>query len=211
MTASAAQALTLLRDPSQFKWYVIPIMLLVLYIYAVEIGKKNWAVILAGLAYWGMDWFNEIWNALVFHFTQYAPVWGTPGNGSAYVILIGLNIEITLMFLIMGVAAVKSLPEDKNMKIAGIPNRWFYAVLLSIGCVIVECVLNAAGALTWEYSWWQTSFPYILFLIGYLPFFVVCFWVYDMETVKKQVTTVSVILGFDALCLIIFGVYLKWI
>jgi hypothetical protein len=27
-----------------------------------------------------MDWFNEIWNALVFHLTHYAPVWGAPGR-----------------------------------------------------------------------------------------------------------------------------------
>ncbi|NLB53975.1 MAG: hypothetical protein GX808_13710, partial [Syntrophomonadaceae bacterium] len=73
---SAAQALGILRDPSQFQWYIIPILLIVIYIYNVEIGKKNWSILFAGLALWGMDWFNEIWNALVFHFTQYAPVWG---------------------------------------------------------------------------------------------------------------------------------------
>jgi len=53
--------------------HVIPLLLLVLYVYANEIERRNWKVVFAGLALFGMDWFNEIWNALVFHFTQYAP------------------------------------------------------------------------------------------------------------------------------------------
>ena len=103
MTESAAQALSILRDPSLFQWYLIPFLLILIYIYHNEARHKNWNSIFAGLALWGCDWFNEIWNALVFHFTQYAPVWGAPGK-TAYLILIGLNIEITMMFLIMGVA-----------------------------------------------------------------------------------------------------------
>ena len=61
---------------------------LVVYIYAVEVERKNWNLFFAGLAFWGMDWFNEIWNGLVFHFNGYAPVWGAPGK-NAYLILIG--------------------------------------------------------------------------------------------------------------------------
>jgi hypothetical protein len=62
---SARQALAILRDGSQFGWHVIPILLLVLYVYANEIERRNWNVVFAGLALWGMDWFNEIWNALI--------------------------------------------------------------------------------------------------------------------------------------------------
>lgn len=65
-TKSAFQALSILRDPSQFQWYVIIFFLIVLYIYFVEVSKKNWSRVFAGLALWGMDWFNEIWNALFF-------------------------------------------------------------------------------------------------------------------------------------------------
>ena len=50
---------------------------------------------------------------LVFHFTNRAPVWGAPGQ-TAYLILIGLNIEITFMFAIAGVAFGKMLPADKK-------------------------------------------------------------------------------------------------
>ena len=210
-TDYAAQALSILRDPSQFQWYVIPLLLVVIYIYNVEIGKKNWSIVFAGLALWGMDWFNEIWNALVFHFTNYAPVWGAPAGDTAFLILIGLNIEITMMFAIMGIAAAHSLPADKHMKILGLPNRVVFAVGYSIAAVIIEIILNLAGALTWEYAWWSARSPGLIFLIGYLPFFAVSFWVHDMESTRKQALTVAAILGFDLLCLLIFGGVLDWI
>lgn len=78
---------------------------------------------------------------------------------TAYLILIGLNIEISMMFAIMGVAATKLLPEDKSARVLGIPNRLFYAVVLSAACVAVEVILNAAGVLVWEYPWWTSECP----------------------------------------------------
>jgi len=210
MTESARQAQSILRDPSHFQWYVVPLLLIVLYIYSVEVERKNWNILFGGLALWGMDWFNEIWNALVFHFNKFAPVWGTPG-ATAYNLLIGLNIEITFMFAVMGVFACKMLPRDKKLKIMGIPNRWFFAVLNSLLAVFIEVLLHLAGALTWEFPWWNLGAPWLIFLIGYLPFFVVCFWVHDMKSVRNKVITVGSILGFDALCLIVFGALLGWI
>lgn len=68
-TSSASQALSILRDGNQFQWYVIPLLAFVFYVYTVEFEKQNWDLLLAGLAFWGMDWFNEIWNGLVMHFT----------------------------------------------------------------------------------------------------------------------------------------------
>ena len=128
-----------------------------------------------------------------------------------YEIFIGLNIEISLMFLVAGIACAKMLPKDKKAKIFGIPNRIFYAVFNSILFVIVECVLNNIGVLTWEYSWWQARFPFVLFLIGYLPFLTACYWVHDMETVKKKLIAVGSILGVDAVAIIVFAGILKWI
>ena len=209
-TGSALEAARILRDPGQFQWYVITLFALIVYVYAVEIERKNWDLVFAGLAYWGMDWFNEIWNGLVFHFTNYAPVWGAPGK-TAFLILIGLNIEICFMFAIAGIAFAKMLPAQKEMKILGIPNRLVFAVVGSIFCVFVEVLLNAANALTWDYSWWSAGAPWLIFLIGYLPFFLVSFWVFDMKTVKQKATTVGAILGVDALALAVFGLGLGWI
>jgi len=209
-TESASQALSILRDGSQFQWYVIPLFALVVYVYAVEIERQNWSLIFAGLAFWGMDWFNEIWNSLVFHFTNYAPVWGAPGK-TAYLILIGLNIEFCFMFFVSGIVWSKMLPRDKRLRIAGIPNRLVFAVAGSVFCVFVEVLLNALGVLTWEYAWWDANSPWLIFLIGYLTFFLVSFWVYDMETIKKKAITVGVILGVDIVALVIFMGILNWI
>ena len=209
-TDSARQALSILRDGSQFQWHVIPLLLLVLYVYANEIERRNWKVVFAGLALFGMDWFNEIWNALVFHFTQYAPVWGAPAD-SAFVLLIGLNIEISLNFAIMGIVVAKTLPADPATRILGVPNRWFVAVAASVFCVAIECLLNAVGALTWDYWWWNLRMPWLIFAIGYLPFFVVAFWVHDLPTLRQKIRAVGAIYAFVVACLLLFGVWLRWI
>ena len=53
--------------------------------------------------------------------------------------------------------------------------------------------------------------PWLIFLIGYLPFFMVAFWVFDMESVKQKIKVVGSILGFDLACLVLFAGVLKWI
>lgn len=209
-TDSALRALSILRDGSLFQWYVIPLFALVVYVYAVEVEKRNWNLIFAGLAFWGMDWFNEIWNSLVFHFTDQAPVWGAPGD-TAYLILIGLNIEICFMFAIAGIAFGKMLPPDKKFKVFGIPNRLLIAVVGAAFCVFVEVLLNAVGALTWDYPWWSARAPWLIFLFGYLHFFLISFWVHDMESVKNKAVTVGAIFGVDIVAVLLFGVILNWL
>ena len=209
-TESAQQALSILRDGSQFQWYVIPLFALVVYVYAVEVERRNWNLLFAGLAFWGMDWFNEIWNALVFHFTNHAPVWGAPGQ-TAYLILIGLNIEICFMFAIAGIAFGKMLPADWKLKILGIPNRPLIAVVGAAFCVFVEVLLNSIGALTWDYRWWSASAPWLIFLFGYLTFFLVSFWVHVLMRVRSNLIVVGPIVGVDLLAIIIFGFILGWL
>jgi hypothetical protein len=209
-TEFAQQAQAILRDGSQFQWYIIPLFALVVYVYAVEIERKNWNLVCAGLAYWGLDWFNEIWNSLFFHFDKTAPVWGTPGE-TAFLILIGLNIEICFMFAIAGVAFGKMLPEDKRMKIFGLPNRLVIAVGGAAFCVFVEVLLNAVDALTWDHSWWNAGAPWLIFLFGYLHFFLVSFWVHDLESLKKKTAIVGGIFAVDLLCILVFGVILGWL
>lgn len=210
MTESSARALSILRDPSHFEWYLVPLLLVIFYIYHNEVRNRNWSVIFAGLALWGCDWFNEIWNGLVFHFTGYAPVWGAPGK-TAFLILIGLNIEICMMFLMMGVVCTIVLPADRTLKIGGLPNRWFFAIFFTTLAVIVEIVLNALGALTWEYAWWGAGAPWLIWIVGYFYFFVVAYWVHDMKTVRAQALAVGAILGVDLALLVLFMGVLKWI
>jgi hypothetical protein len=210
VTPSALEAQRILRDGSLFQWYVIPLFALVVYVYAVEVERRNWDLVFAGLAFWGMDWFNETWNGLVLHFTHYAPVWGTPGR-TAFQILIGLNIEICFMFAIAGISFTKMLPADKRLRILGVPNRLFFAITDSVFCVFVEYLLNQAGALTWEYAWWNRGAPWLIFLAGYLPFFLVAFWVFDMNSLKRKIGVVSAIYALDIVCLVLFAGVLKWI
>jgi hypothetical protein len=210
MTEASRQALEILRDTSLFQWYVVPLFALAVYVYAVEIERRNWSIVFAGLAFFGMDVFNETWNALVLHFTDRSAVWTTPGD-TAYLILVGLTIEISFMFAVAGVAFVKLLPADKNMRILGIPNRWFFAVVNSVFCVFVEVLLNRADALVWEYPWWNFPNVWLIVLFGYLPFMTVAFWVYDMERIRNKITAVSAIYAVDLAAIILFGVLLGWI
>ena len=209
-TEAARQALAILRDPGQFQWYVIPLFAFVVWIYFTEIERRAWNLVFAGLAFWGMDWFNEIWNSLFFHATGRAPVWAAPGD-TAYLILIGLNIEICFMFAIAGITFSKVLPADRKLRIMGLPNRLVIAIAGSAFCVFVECLLNAAGALTWDWPWWSASMPIPIFLFGYLHFFLVAFWVHDMATIRAKARAVGTIWAVDALAILVFGVVLGWL
>jgi hypothetical protein len=209
LTESATQALSILRDTSLFQWYVIPLFALVVYVYSVEIERRNWNLVFAGLAFWGMDWINEIWNSLVLHFSGYAPMWGAPSD-TALLILVGLNVEIMFMFAIAGIAFGKMLPSDVKQRIFGIPNRIFFAITMSAFCVIVEIWLNHIGVLTWDWKYWSASSPIPIFLFGYLHFFLISFWVHDMKTVRSKATTVAIIFGVAILGLVVFGT-LGWI
>ncbi len=210
MSDSAVQALSHLRYGGDFQWYVIPLLSFVFYVYTVEAEKRNWNLILAGLAFWGADWFNEIVNGLVLRFTGYAPIWGEPGP-TAYLILVGLNIETMFMFAVAGIVWTKMLHPDKDFKYLGLPNRWAVAIGGSLFCVIVEYFLNASDALTWDWPWWNASMPFLIFLFGYLWFFVFAFWVYDMKTMKQKIQTVGAIWAVDIVALVVFAGFLKWI
>jgi len=55
--SAAQQAIAILRDESQFKWYVIPLFAHVAY--AVDVEHRNWNLMFAGLACWCMDRFER--------------------------------------------------------------------------------------------------------------------------------------------------------
>ena len=210
MSDSALRALSILRQGTNFQWYVIPLLAFVFYVYTVEAEKRNWSLILAGLAFWGADWFNEIVNGLVLRGTGFAPIWGEPGP-TAYLILVGLNIETAFMFAVAGIIWTKMLLPNKEDKIFGIPNRWFIAIAGSAFSVFVEYFLNAAGALTWEWPWWNRGAPILIFLFGYLTFFIMAFWVFDMKSMKQKLQTVGTLWAVDIISLIVFAGFLKWI
>lgn len=199
-----------LRAPGHFDWSTITLLGLAIYIYTVEIERANWDAVLAGLAFWLMDWVNEIANALVLHFNGHAPIWTVTGH-SSFVILIGLNIEISLLFLFAGVVFTKMLPIERSERILGLPNRWAYATALSLFSVGVELLLHADGVFHWAYWWWNVaSFPVIV-IFGYMTFYVVCFWVYDMGSRARQLQVVGGLAALDLIAGLICGPILGWI
>jgi len=215
-TDKAQEAIDNLRSLDNFQWYVIPLLVIVIYIYSSEIRKAqetdNWNIVFAGLTLFGMDLINEIWNSLVFHFTDHAAFWMTPGE-SAYIIMIGWNIEIAFMFSISGIAFANMLPKDKNLKILGLNNRWFMAIGFSAFAVFVEVLLNQADALIWTYGFWNASFAgiWLIFFFGYFHFFIAAFIVHDMEEIKNKIKTVGIIYAIGIFALILFMGILGWI
>jgi len=198
MTPASQMALEGLRDLSTLKWYVIPLLAIVFYIYTSEIKKAkqtgNWDAIFAGLTIFGMDFFNETWNGWVFHFTQRSAFWTTPGE-TALRTLVGWNIEIMFMFAISGIIFYNTLSEDKTDKILGLPNRWFWAIGYAVFCVFVECLLNMGNHLVWEYPWWNLSFGgvWLIFLFGYFYFYAAAILVIGMKSNKNKIITIGCI------------------
>jgi hypothetical protein len=211
ITDVTREAERILRDGSTFKWYVVALLAFVFYVYSVEIERRRWDIVLAGVAFWLMDWVNEIANALVLHFSHTSAVWTVTGD-TAYLILIGLTIEISMLFAVAGIVFVKQLPRDPAMRVAGIPNRWLAVLGFSGLCVFVEVLLHATGYFHWHYWWWNVPFVPLIVLIGYVPFFAVAAWVYDMgEQRRRQLRVVGALAAIDATAIIVFGPALGWI
>jgi hypothetical protein len=210
VTDVTQEALRVLRDPDTFSWTTVTLFGLAVYVYAVEVERRNWSAVLAGLAFWGVDWINEVANALVLHFTDRAPIWVTTGQTS-YQILIGLNVEISLLFFIAGIVFVKQLPPDPATRILGIPNRVFLVLAFSIVSVLVEVLLWSADVFHWDYWWWNFPNVTLIVLLGYATFFAAAAYVYDLRERWKQVRFVAALAAIDVALVIAFGPILNWI
>jgi len=209
MTDASRQALVGLRDWSTMQWYAIPLLAIVLYIYAVEIKKArqtgDWNAIFAGLTLFGLDFINETWNGWVFHFTQYSAMWTAPGPTALHTMM-GWNLEIMFMFAIAGIIFYHTLSGDPKVKILGLPEGWFWAIVYSAFCVLVECLLNLGGRLIWAYQLWDRTFQgvWLIFLFGYFTFFAGIQLVIHLKTNRQKITAISCIYGV-AVAANIFG------
>ena len=191
------EAQSILRDGSTFQWSTVTLLGLVVYVYSVEVERRRWDIILAGLAFAMMDLFNEMVNSAIFHLTDRAPLWTVTGDTS-YLIFIGLSVEILLLFAVSGIAFVKTLPADRKMKILGVPNRVLGVLAFSLFCVAVEIFLHSTGYFHWDYWWWNVPFIPLIVIFGYATFFAVAAWVYDMGSdTRKQVRVVGTMAGIN--------------
>lgn len=215
-TGASLQALEGLRDLASIKWYVIPLLAIVLYIYMTEVKKAretgNWNAIYAGLTLFGLDFINETWNGMIFHVTQYSAFWTTPGDTGLRT-MIGWNIEIMFMFLIAGIVFYNSLYEDPDKKILGIPNHWAMAIGFTTFCVFIECILNMGGHLVWEYPWWNLSITgiWLIWVLGYFTFFAGITLVIGMKQDKNKKLTIAIIYAIAIGLNVIFMGFLGWV
>jgi hypothetical protein len=199
------QALNILRSGENFHWSFITLLVLVIYVYYNEIEKKNWNVIAAGLTLYMIHWCVEIVNALIQHFSGHA-LWTVPA-GTSFLILVGLSIEINMMFSIAALTFAKILPRDPKTKILGVNNR----LLIGTGCAafaaILEIFFVSTPAFAWVYSWWG-SIP--VFITVYIPFFVVAFYVHDWER-RYQKILIGSLFVLNAVMMVVFAGILEWI
>jgi len=195
MTPASELALQGLRDLSTIKWYVIPLLAIVFYIYTSEIQKaraaRNWDAIFAGATLFGVDFLFETINGWIFHLSGHSALWTTPGE-TALRTTVGWNIEIMFMFSIAGIIYYNTLSRERDKKILGIPNRLFWSVSYAAFCVFVECILNMGDHLIWEYPFWKLSAAGVLpiFFAAYLPLFLSPMLVIGLR--KNEMKTVAV-------------------
>lgn len=198
MTPATLQALHSLRDLSMIKWYAIPLLALVCYIYAREIKEAritgNWNAVFSGLTILGVDFFNETWNSWVMYLTKRSAFWTTPGD-TALRVMVGWNIEIIFMFSILGIIYYHTLSPSTQEKILGLPEKWFWAIFYSAFCVFIEILLNKGGHLVWEYTFWNRSFKgvWLIFLIGYFHFFCFSILVISLKSMRNKLITLGLI------------------
>ena len=184
--SAADSAIAAVRDPSNFNWTTMAFLAVVVVIYISEYKKKNYNGIAAALTLYSVHWLYEIANAVICHFTGYA-LWTVSPESTSYILLIGVSVELSLMFSITGFTA-NLLPEDKDKKILGINNRIVFAIGSALLCSLVEIFLVTTPAFIWVYPWWG-AIP--VFITTYIPFFLASYFVYDKprKTQKKVVAT----------------------
>jgi len=207
---ATAQALAILRKGDRFNLYVIFLLVVVLYIYFSEFNKKNYKAIVAGLTLYGIHWFVEIINAIIQHISGHA-LWTVP-DGTAYLIFVGVGIELSLMFAIAGIVQSKLLPDDPKEKMFSL-GRFNVPKPLAIGignalfASIIEIFLIFTNTFVWVWEWWNAA---TVFIFVYIPFFVVSAYSYYWKP-KTQRNVILLLILVNVGLVIIFGFILGWI
>jgi hypothetical protein len=198
------QALEILRSGENFQWYVIFLLVLVLFIYFSEMEKENWNGIAAGMMLYMIHWFVEIINGLVQYFLGHA-LWTVP-TGTAYLLLIGVGIELSLMFSIAGLAMSKILPKDPGEKIGLVPKKLIIGIGNAALASIIEIFLIMTPVFVWVWPWWNAL---TVFVVVYIPFFVGAAYAYYWDR-RKQKLIIGGLAILNVVLLLIF-IPLDWI
>ena len=173
------------RSTDNFNWTFIFILAVVFYVYWTEIQKKNWAVVTAGLALYGVHWLYEIGNAVIAHVFGY-PLWSVSNASTTFILLIGVCWELSMMFSLAGIISFKMMPEDRTRRYfakngkGGISCKLLGALEMALLFALVESFLAATSnhSFIWVYKWWGVL-P--VFVTTYIPFFLASNYVPDMK------------------------------
>lgn len=178
------------RSTENFNWTFIFILAVVFYVYWSEIQKKNWEVVAAGAALYGVHWLYEIVNAIIGHVTGY-PLWSVSNQSTTFILLIGVCWELSMMFSLAGIISFKMLPEDRTKRYftkngkKGISCKLVGALEMALLFALFESFLAATSnnSFIWVYKWWGVI-P--VFITTYVPFFLASNFVPDMEPKKRK-------------------------
>lgn len=215
MTESARLALVGLRDCTTLQWYVVPLLVLLFYIYVVEIreGRRtgDWNAVIAGVTLFAADFVNESINGWIFSISGYSALWLAPGP-TALRTLVGWNVEIMFMFAIVGIVYYKSMDADPAATLCGLPNRWFWALFYSAVSVLVELGLNKGGLLVWDYRWWNRGLVEVLpiFVFGYLWFYLAAKFAIERKTIRGKVLVPLTLFGLAVVLNVIGLGFMRW-
>jgi len=194
------------RSTENFNWTFIFILAVVFYIYWTEIHKKNYEMIYAALALYGVHWLYEIMNAIIAHIFGY-PLWAVSNESTTFILLIGVCWELSMMFSLAGMISFKMLPQDRSKRYfakngkKGISCKLLGALEMALLFALVESFLAGTSnhSFIWVYKWWGVL-P--VFVTTYIPFFLASNYVPDMEPKKRKNFLIG-IWGLDALLLIV--------
>lgn len=186
------------RNTSNFNWSFIFIFTIVVYIYFTEFKNKNYKGLAAALALYGVHWLYEITNSIIQSGSGFA-LWTVSPGSTSLILLVGVSWELSMMFAVAGLIMSKLLPEDKDMKILGMNNRIFFAIVNAAFFSIFEVFLAGTPAFIWTYAWWG-SIP--VFITTYIPFFLAAFLIYDAKA-KTQRNFLLTVWGLVVLLLVV--------
>lgn len=183
------------RSTENFNWTFIFILAVVFYVYWSEIHKKNWKVVQAGLALYGVHWLYEICNAIIGKISGY-PLWSVSNESTTFILLIGVSWELSMMFMLAGIISYKMLPEDTNKryfaseKFKGIDCKLVGALSMALLFALFESFLAATSnhSFIWVYKWWGVL-P--VFITTYIPFFLASNYVPNMKPKARNIFLIA--------------------
>jgi len=207
----AEQALERVRNVNALQWHILPLVAVLLYVYAREIQEKNYNTLFTCLAFAGCGLLLEMLNGLILHWTGRTALWVAAGE-SSYLIFAGINIEIILCFSIVWAAAARVLPEDRGLKILGVPSRVLFAGTFGFLSMCTEALLNRAGLLLWEWWWfkWPYALPQLLVFYTLVWYGLIRFQDADMS-LRDRCKAIGAIYAVLVTAFVVFAVVLKWV